>query len=110
MHAHAAPLARSPSGAAAPSDRKKDLLPPRCVAAMAPRARACGVTREKLSHAEPARPEIRQHLAQLAVSRMVANHSSDLSLPQKQLALLVVLEELMKGLPADYQPANTLAM
>jgi hypothetical protein len=41
---------------------------------------------------------------------MVANHSSDLSLPQKQLALLVVLEELMKGLPADYQPANTLAM
>jgi hypothetical protein len=50
--------------------------------------------------------EVQREL-QLALTRAVAaspaNHS------QKQLALLVVLE-LIKGLPADYQPANTLAM
>jgi hypothetical protein len=47
---------------------------------------------------------------QLAVARLVANHPPTLSLPQKQLGLICVLEKLVKSMPADYQPANTLAM
>jgi hypothetical protein len=68
------------------------------------------VRREKLSHAEPARPEIRLHPAQFAVSRLIANHPTGLSLPQKQLALICVLEELVNGMPGDYQNSNILAV
>ena len=51
--------------------------------------------------------EIQREL-QVAISKAVASSPANHS--QKQIALLVVLEELMKGLPPDYQPTNTLAI
>jgi hypothetical protein len=51
--------------------------------------------------------EVQREL-QIALATAVAHSSANHS--QKQIALLVVLEELMKGLPPDYQPANTLAV
>jgi hypothetical protein len=47
---------------------------------------------------------------QLAVSRVVANHETNLTLPQKQLGLICVLDELVRTMPGEYQGTNTLAV
>jgi hypothetical protein len=54
-------------------------------------------------------PEAQREL-QLTISHALNNAPAGLTIAQKQLALIVMLEELAKSYPADYQAQNSLAV
>jgi len=47
---------------------------------------------------------------QLEFSRVLANAPASITVAHKQLALLMLLEELAKSLPADSQHANSIGV
>jgi hypothetical protein len=51
-----------------------------------------------------------QHEMQLAIAHVLNNPPAGISIAQKQLALIVMLEELMKTIPAEFQAANNIAV
>jgi|SRR5882724_5940056 len=54
-------------------------------------------------------PETQREL-QLAVSRVLVNAPTGMTIAHKQLALIMVLEELIKAHPVDHQTQNSLAV
>lgn len=54
-------------------------------------------------------PETQREL-QLDIMRVLNNAPAGVTYCQKQLALIIVLEELLKGLPVDHQPPALLAV
>ena len=54
-------------------------------------------------------PEAQREL-QLSLARVLNNAPAGITQPQKQLALIILLEELGKALPAEFQADNTLAV